>query len=156
MHNNPLRNRVALAVGLTAVALLGVTAYAAVTNVLAVGTIPHSELLGGPAAVTVRTISFAPQEVGAWHYHPGPLFNVVTRGTVTVEDGCGGDEATFAYQTFVIPLGQPTTINVPGNERRCGPARSINECKDGGWANFTHPRSFGSQGDCMQFVLNGE
>jgi hypothetical protein len=24
------------------------------------------------------------------------------------------------------------------------------------WANFTHPRPFASQGDCVQFVLNGK
>ena len=66
------------------------------------------------------------------------------------------DEATFAYQTFVIPLGQPTTVNIPGNERRCGPARSVEECKDGGWMNFTFPHSFSSQGDCIQFVNTGK
>ena len=122
---------------------VGPTAYAAVTNVLGVGTLADSEVLGGPATVTVRTISFAPGEVGVWHYHPGPLFNVVTQGTVTLEDGfCGpdrsfgpgqafeeggrihrprnnGTEPTFAYQTFLTPLGSPTTINLPNFVPRC-------------------------------------
>ncbi|MCM3904641.1 MAG: hypothetical protein ND866_23335 [Pyrinomonadaceae bacterium] len=179
MKLNLLRNRLALAVGLSAIGFLGVTVYAAVTMILAVGTNPHSEIIDGPAAVTFRTISFAPGEVGAWHYHPGPLINVVNRGTVTVEDGCGGErsftvgqafeeggrvhrpknlgsEATFAYQTFVVPLGEPTTVNIPGNERQCGPARSVDECKDGGWVNFTFPHSFGSQGECVRFVRIGK
>lgn len=126
-----------------AVYFFGHAATAAVTNVLAVGTLAESEVIGGPARVTTRTISFAPGEVGVWHYHPGPLFNVVTQGTVTLEDGfCGpdrsfgpgqafeeggrihrprnnGSEPTFAYQTFVTPLGSQTTINLPNFVPRC-------------------------------------
>lgn len=162
-------------IGLLAVVLGGVTTYAAVTNVLGVGNIPHSETLNGPATVTVRTISFAPGEVGAWHYHPGPLFNVVTQGTVTVEDGCGGEQSytvgqafeeggrvhrpknlggvpTFAYQTFVIPLGNPTTVNISGNQRQCGPVRDVEECKDEGWRKFDFPHAFNNQGECVAFV----
>lgn len=120
----------------------GNTVSAAITNVLAVGTLDDSEVIGGPATVTFRTISFAPGEVGQWHYHPGPLFNVVTQGTVTLETPCHGersygpgeafeeggtvhrpknlgDEATFAYQAFVVPQGQPTTINLPNYRPRC-------------------------------------
>ncbi len=120
----------------------GNTASAAITNILAVGALDDSEVIGGPANVTFRTISFAPGEVGQWHYHPGPLFNVVTQGTVTLESPCQGErsygtgeafeeggavhrpknlgeEATFAYQTFVVPQGQPTTINLPNYRPRC-------------------------------------
>ena len=164
---------------LSAVLLFGAVGYAAATNILAVGTIPYSEVTEGPATVTFRTISFAPGEVGAWHYHPGPLFNVVTQGTVTVEDGCGGEqsytvgqgfeeggrvhrpknlgsEPTFAYQTFVVPHGSPTTLNVPNNERRCGPARDVSECKDDGWMKFNHPTMFSNQGECVAYVLNSK
>lgn len=162
-------------IALTFVILGGATAYAAVTNVLGVGTIPHSETLGGPATVTVRTISFAPGEAGAWHYHPGPLFNVVTQGTVTVEDGCGEEQSytvgqafeeggrvhrpknlggvpTFAYQTFVVPLGEPTTVNITGNQRLCGPVRNVAECKDEGWRKFDFPHTFNNQGECVAFI----
>ena len=178
MKMNPRKNKLAVATGLGAVVLVSLIAYAATTVVVAVGTIPHSELLNGPATVTFRTISFAPGEVAVWHYHPGPLFNVVTRGTVTVEDGCGeeqsftvgqafeegsrvhrpknlGTEDTFAYQVFIVPQGSPTTVNIPGNERRCGPPRNVSECK-GGWINFTHPRSFANQGDCISYINTGE
>lgn len=177
MKANPLKSKPALlaAIGLVA---LGMFAYAATTVIVAVGTIPYSDLFDGPATVTLRTISFAPGEVGAWHYHPGPLFNVVTRGIVTVEDGCGqeqsftvgqafeeggrvhrpknlGIEATFAHQTFVVPEGSPTTVNIPNNERRCGPPRNVNECQSG-WINFTHPRSFSNEGDCIQYINTGK
>src|SRR5215208_4266966 len=146
--------------------------------VLAVGTIPHSDLFDGPATVTVRTLTIKPGEVLAWHYHPGYAFNVVKSGTLTVEDGCGGPEETLlpsqafeeleghvhraknlsvtedvvVYNTFVVPQGRPTTVNIPNNERRCGPPSNVEECKDGGWAQFTQPRSFSDQGDYVQYV----
>lgn len=167
------------------VVLLGITAYAAVTNILAVGTIPHSELFDGPATVTVRQLTIGPGETLAWHYHPGYAFNVVTSGTLTVEDGCGEEqtlqgtgnamnpanpafeetdgrvhrtknlsatEDVVVYNTFIVPQGRPTTVNIRNNERRCGPPSDVNECKHGGWAQFTHPRRFRNQGDCVQYV----
>jgi quercetin dioxygenase-like cupin family protein len=157
--------------------LIGVTAYSAVTAILAVGTIEHSELFDGPATVTVRTLTLKPGEVLAWHYHPGYAYNVVKSGTLTVEDGCGGEETltsgqafeemdgrvhraknlittedVVVYNTFIVPQGKPTTVNIPGNERRCGPPIDANECKDDGWLNFTHPRSFINQGECIDYV----
>jgi quercetin dioxygenase-like cupin family protein len=163
------------------VVLLGIATYAAVTVILAVGTIPNSQLVDGPATVTVRTLTLRPNEVGLWHYHPGYAFNVVKSGTLTVEDGCGGEETltpapslesafeemdgrvhraknlsttedVVVYNTFIVPQGRPTTVNIPGNERRCGPPSDVNECKDDGWAKFTHPRTFSDQGDCVQYV----
>jgi quercetin dioxygenase-like cupin family protein len=161
--------------------LLGATVYAAVTVVLAVGRIPNSQLVDGPATVTVRTLTIKPGETLAWHYHPGYAFNVVKSGTLTVEDGCGEEETlspapnpesafeetdgrvhraknlsatedVVVYNTFLVPEGRPTTVNIPGNERRCGPPADVNECKDDGWAMFNHPRSFIDQGDCVQYV----
>jgi len=172
-----------IAISLGAV-LLGVTAYAALTQILAVGTIPHSELFDGPGTVTVRKLTIAPGETLPWHYHPGYAFNVVTNGTLTVEDGCGGEETlqgtgnplnpanpafeemdgrvhraknlgstdVVVFNTFIVPQGKPTTRNIPGNERRCGPPEDVDECKNEGWLKFTHPRSFIDQGDCVQFV----
>ncbi|MBA2527256.1 MAG: cupin domain-containing protein [Pyrinomonadaceae bacterium] len=175
MKTNVLRNKLALVVGLGLI-LLGGTAYAAVIVLLAVGTIPQSELFDGPATVTVRTLTMAPGEVLAWHYHPGYAFNVIKRGALTVEDGCGGEETISAgqafeeldgrvhraknlgteevevYNTFIVPGGNPTTVNIPNNERRCGPPRSVSECQDHGWLNFSHPRGFSDQDDCVQYV----
>lgn len=161
------------------IVLLGVIAYAQ-TNILAVGTIPHSELFDGPATVTVRTLTINPGASLAWHYHPGYAFNVVKSGALTVEDGCGGEKTLLAtdtsnnafeemdgrvhraknlttepvvvYNTFIMPQGKPTTVNIPGNVRRCGPPEDVAECKDDGWMKFDFPRSFIAQGDCVQFV----
>ena len=176
MKTKLLRNKLALVVGLSVVVLFGVIAYAATSVILAVGTIPHSELIDGPATVTARQLIIPPGEVGAWHYHPGTLISVVKRGTVTIEDGCGGEETFTAgqafeqiggrvhraknlgdeeveeYNMFIVPEGSPFTVNIPNNEGRCGPPQSVNECRDGGWMNFTHPRNFTSQRDCKQYV----
>jgi hypothetical protein len=158
------------------VVLFGVIAYAATSNILAVGTIPHSELFGGPAKVTFRNLITPRGEVGSWHYHPGKVFNVVKRGTVMVEDGCGeiesftaeqafekidgrvhralnlGPEDAEEYNVFINPQDTPLTVFIPNNERRCGPPRTVNDCKDDGWVMSTHPRSVSDQGDCVQYV----
>ena len=177
--------KIALVIAISlGVVLFGVIGYAAMTNILAVGTIPESELFDGPATVTDRTLKLTPGEVGLWHYHPGYAFNVVTHGTLTVEDGCGGEqvlqstdiatnaanpafeetdgrvhraknlgtEDVVVYNTFIVPQGRPTTVNIPGNERRCGPPSDVDECKDDGWLKFTWPRTFTDQGDCVQYV----
>jgi len=143
--------------------LLGIRAYSAVTNIIAVGTIPTSELFDGPATVTVRQLIIAPGETLQWHYHPGRAYNVIKRGTLTVEDGCGqveslpagesfeeteyhvhramnlGSDEVEVYNTFIISTGNPTTINIPNNERRCGPLVpvltlvSTRFCPGGSW-----------------------
>ena len=127
--------------------------------------------------MTVRTLTIKPGEVLAWHYHPGYAYNVVKSGNLTVEEGCGGEETltpgqafeemaghvhraknlsttedVVVYNTFIVPQGKPTTVNIPGNERRCGPPSDVKECKDDGWLNFTHPHSFSNQGECVDFV----
>jgi quercetin dioxygenase-like cupin family protein len=177
LRTSHLRSKMALVAGLFIVALFAVVAYAATTLILAVGTIPESEFFGGPATVTVRTLTIQPGEVLPWHYHPGYAFNVVRSGVLTVEDGCSqqdetltagqafeeveghvhraknlGTEPVVVYNTFVMPQGNPTTVNIPNNERKCGPPSNADECKFNGWINFTHPTTFNDQGECIQFV----
>lgn len=174
-----LRTKFALLMGLGLIAIFAVVAYAATTLILAVGTIPDSELVGGPSTVTVRTLTIPPGETGLWHYHPGYAFNVVKSGTLTVENGCGGPdesltpgqafeelggdihraknlgtEPVVVYNTFVIPQGHPTTVNIPNNERLCGPPKNVDECKNNGWLTFSHPQTFGNQGECIKWVLH--
>src|SRR5262249_13611001 len=139
-----LKKMIALAAALCAV-LLGIKGYSAVTNIIDVGRIPHSEIFDGHTTVTVRQLMIAPGETLQWHYHPGRAYNVVRRGTLTVEDGCGqveslpageafeeteyhvhramnlGSEEVEVYNTFIISAGNPTTVNIPNNERHCGP-----------------------------------
>lgn len=159
------------------VLLVAASAYAAVSQVIAVGIIDHSDLLGGPATITMRTLTIAPGEVLGWHFHPGVgAYTVVRSGTLNVEDGCG-QEAVYTAgqafleppgrvhrgknltgsdvvtaQTFIVPLGSPTTVST---SQVCGPPQSSAECRDLNWTTFNHPRAFINQGDCEQYVRTG-
>ncbi len=164
-------------------AVLTIAAYAAIPTILAVGNIAHSEVFDGPATVTVRQLIITPGEALPWHYHPGIVFNVVKRGTLTVEDGCGGRETLHpgeafeelhahihrgrnlsqtpgddveVYNTFVVPEGLPTTVNTPANQQLCGPPITLTDCKNDGWAKFTFPQAFANQGDCEHYVITGK
>jgi hypothetical protein len=104
----------------------------------------------------------------------------VNRGAVTIEDGCGGSETYGPGQAFEQMGGRVhravnysaetveehnmfinrqddlrLTVNIPGDAPLCGPPLSVNECKTDGWMNFTFPRSFSSQGACIQYVNTG-
>ena len=159
-------------------ALLGVTAYAAVSTVTAVGTMAESDLFGGPASITMRTLTIDSDEVLGWHYHPGVgAYTIVKTGTLTIEDGCGGEAVYSAdqafleppgrvhrgksqghtevvtAQTFIVPLGAPISVSVP---QLCGPPAEVADCRSGAWSDYTHPRLFRSQGDCEQYVITGK
>jgi quercetin dioxygenase-like cupin family protein len=159
------------------VALAGIATYAAVSEVIAVGTMAHSELFDGPATITMRRLTIAPGEVLGWHYHPGVgAYTIVAKGTLLIEDGCGGeqvyaqgdafleppnrvhrgknltDEEVQTAQTFIVPEGTPTSV---ATGPLCGPPAAVEDCRAGGWMQFDHPRSFDSQGDCQQFVITG-
>ena len=164
--------------GVVGAALAAVAAYAAVSQVIAAGTMAYSELFGGPASVTMRTLTISPGEILGWHYHPGVgAYTVVTSGTLTVEDGCGGEavyvtgqaflepplrvhrgknlsgETVVTAQTFIVPSGSPNSVAT--GQPLCGVPQAVDECRGDGWTTFDHPRSFVSQGDCMQYVITG-
>jgi quercetin dioxygenase-like cupin family protein len=151
--------------------------YPAIPLELWVGTSDHIGLWNGPSTLTARTLKTPVGETtGAWHYHPGYVYNVVRQGTITVEDGCGSVQSYHAGQAFetsegrvhraynlsdadaiesnmfVGPPGRPITVFIPNNERRCGPPSSVDECKGDGWSNFNHPSQFANQGQCIQYV----
>jgi quercetin dioxygenase-like cupin family protein len=172
------RGRTLVIAAAAGAALVGVTAYASISEPLAAGTIEYYELFGGPANVSMRYLHILPGEVLGWHAHPGiGAYTIVKQGTLTVEDGCGGEtvftqgqafheppnrvhrgknltgETVVTAQTFVVPAGTPTSASLASPQ--CGTPLSANECKNGGWMNFTYPRSFGNQGDCEQYVITG-
>jgi quercetin dioxygenase-like cupin family protein len=167
--------KLALVIGVSLV-LIAVT-YAAVVLERWDGTSNHIGLWNGPAALTARTLDTPVGETtGAWHYHPGFVYNVVRQGTITVEDGCGSVQSYSAGQAFetsegrvhraynlggvdaiesnmfVGPPGRPITVLIPGNEQRCGPPSGVDECKGDGWARFNHPTTFVNQGECIAYV----
>jgi hypothetical protein len=109
--------------------------------------------------------------------HPGiGAYTIVKTGTLTVEDGCGGEvvyprgsafiepagrvhraspatSPSKNVQTFLVPAGSGFSVDVP---KGCGAPLVVDECKGGGWQAFTYPRTFSDQGDCVTFVLRGE
>jgi Cupin domain len=132
-------------IGLTLVAgvsllVMGVI-YSATPLELWVGTSDHIGLWNGPATLTARTLKTPiGGTTGAWHYHPGYVYNVVRQGSITVEDGCGNVQSYSAGQAFetsqgrvhraynlggadaiesnmfVGPPGRPITVFIPNNE----------------------------------------
>jgi len=180
MKNFVSKRNLSLVLLLCAAALCTITAYGAVITVrLALGTIPSSELFnGGAADVAVSQITMQPGDVIPWHYHPGRAYVIVKSGTVTEENGCGGNEVFTAGQAFeepiprvhqvrntgsvpaelfatvIAPAGQPRTINTAGP--LCGPPTIVEQCKNDGWMNFNFPRAFDNQGDCVSSVETGQ
>ena len=164
-------------IGTAAIVLGSVVSYAAIVVFRQDASSDYIGLWGGPAQLTARVLTTPAGEVtGAWHYHPGYVYNVVTQGTVTIEDGCGqihqyskgeafetsegrvhraynlGTEDAMEHNMFVGPPGRPITVSIPNNEHRCGPPSTVAECVNGGWASFNHPFPFGNQGACVAYV----
>jgi quercetin dioxygenase-like cupin family protein len=156
-----------------------IAAYAAITVFRQDAYSPYIGLRGGEAQLTARVLRTPVGETtGAWHYHPGNVYNVVTQGTITIEDGCGaintysageafetsegrvhraynlGTEDAIEYNMFIGPPNRPIGVNIPNNEHRCGPPSTVAECANGGWTTFTHPAPFVNQGACVAYVTN--
>ena len=62
------------------------------------------------------------------------------------------DTDVVVYDTSIIPQGKPTTVNLPDDERRCGPPQDVKECENDGWRKFNHPQSFTNQEQCLSFI----
>ena len=179
MHANRSRVKHIVSTVLALVAVGSAVAYAAIVVFRQDGVSAHIGLQGGPAQLTARILTTPVGEItGGWHYHPGYVYNVVTQGTVTIEDGCGevrhyskgeafetsegrvhraynlGSVDAVEHNMFVGPPGRPIGVNIPGNEQRCGPASTVEECRHDGWAMFNHPAPFNNQGACVEYVTN--
>lgn len=151
--------------------------YAATSVIRGSGTMAHFEPFGGPATMTSRSLFIEANEVLPWHQHPGiGAYTIVKTGTLTVEDGCGGqvvypagtafieppgrvhrgiagDVAVETVQTFLVPAGSAFSVNVP---KACGAPLKVDECKGHGWSAFTYPQTFSNQGDCITFLHRTE
>ncbi len=99
-------------------------------------------------------------------------------GSVTIEDGCGETQTYSPGQGFEQVGGRVhramnnslttvlehnmfinnseedarLTVNIPNNERLCGPPKEVEECKYDGWRTFNFPNTFGNQGACIKYV----
>jgi hypothetical protein len=177
MNANRLRVVRIVSIGAALLAIGSAVAYAAIVLFRYDALSPYIGLQGGPAMVTARVLNTPVGETnGAWHYHPGFVYNVVVQGTITIEDGCGeinhytagqafetsegrvhraynlGAQDAIEYNMFVGPQGRPIGVNIPDNEHRCGPPSTVDECRNGGWETFNHPSRFANQGQCVAYV----
>lgn len=167
-----------LAASFCVITILGITAYAITTTPLAGGRIAYYPPLNGPADVRMSKLTILPGEDTGWHLHPGIIYVVVTKGTLTLESGCGdvqvfpagaafteldtnvhravnyGADPLEIFTTGIRPAGSPGRINFDGP--RCGPPTNRDQCKDNGWLIFNLPRSFENEGDCVAFVETGK
>ena len=98
----------AVLVGLLALLLGGVTSVYAATSVISgVGTVAHVARFDGPGTMTARSLFISANEVLPWHQHPGiGAYTIVKTGTLTVEDGCGGEVVYTAGSAFIEPAGR--------------------------------------------------
>jgi quercetin dioxygenase-like cupin family protein len=66
-----------------------------------------------PEEVVMRQLAFSPEGTSGWHSHPGPVFVLVTQGTLTNyqadDPTCAGQQIT-AGQGFVEPPGAVHTV----------------------------------------------
>ena len=172
------RLKAVIVIGLGALLLVGATSvYAATSVIRGVGTMAHHEPFHGPATMTARSLFIDANEALPWHQHPGiGAYTIVKTGTLTVEDGCGGevvypqgtafieppgrvhrgiagDAPVETVQTFLVPAGLGFSMNLP---KACGAPLAVDECRGDGWSAFTYPRTFSNQGDCVTYVLRGD
>jgi hypothetical protein len=47
------------------------------------------------------------------------------------------------------------SVTINGTTYNFAPPTTKDQCKNGGWANFTNPGTFKNQGDCVSFVATG-
>ncbi len=177
MDSHRLRIIRILSIATAVLAIGSVIAYAAIVTFRQDAFSQYIGLRGGPAQLTARVLKTPVGETtGGWHYHPGYVYNVVTQGRITIEDGCGdvreyskgdafetsegrvhraynlGSEDAIEYNMFVGPPNRPIGVSIPNNERRCGPPSRVEECRNDGWVTFNHPSQFANQGQCVGYV----
>jgi hypothetical protein len=171
------RMKIGIGAGIAAVFVVGITVYASTSLIMGVGTFAHFDPFGGPATMTTRTLSIGANEILGWHQHPGVgAYTIVKSGTLTVEDGCGGETVypqgtafieppgrvhrgkggsvpVETVQTFIVPAGLAFSVNVP---QACGAPLGVEECRNNGWSSFTYPRAFSNEGDCVSYVREAQ
>jgi quercetin dioxygenase-like cupin family protein len=119
---------------------------------LAHGTADFSQYVDGPADFYTIRLTFAPGAFIDWHTHPGPVFGIVTAGTLTdVYDQLGcktsfgpgaavyiprglthqdrndGKEALVVMATFIVPAGSVLRLpadNIPAGAP-CGMSEAV-------------------------------
>ena len=111
-------------------------------------------LSGTPSNPTVLQAVFAtsvPLTPGNQYYiHVDPDGGFLGAAAAFGNAYTGGDAYQGDFTLSGLDIGFRTYFAQPQ-----GP-KSKDDCKNGGWATFTYPRTFKNQGDCIQFVNTGK
>lgn len=141
-----------ISIGAAVLVAAGTIAYAAIVTVRYDAFRDHIGLRGGAAMVTARVLRTPVGEIaGAWHYHPGYVYNVVTEGTITIEDGCGQIAHYSAGQAFETSEGRVHRAYNLGSVDAVEYNMFV-----GPWMTFNHPDTFDNQGACVAYVNHRE
>jgi YVTN family beta-propeller protein len=79
-----------------------------------------------------------------------------TRAYVADNDANTISVIDIANNTVTATLGVGVSPNSIAISPGIGPPINKDQCKDGGWRNFTVPRAFKNQGNCIRFVNTGK
>ena len=78
------------------------------------GQVDYAEVVGGPTDVIMFRNRLEPGASQGWHYHPGPVWVVVTSGEVSVyrQDGCS--RVYTPGEAFLEQAGRPIDLRNEG------------------------------------------
>ena len=95
-----------------------------------------------------------PEEFGTRTYTAGQAFEKAD-GRVHRAVNHDADVDEIEVSMTIVPPGVPPRVPATGSlpVKRCGPARSVNECK-AYWQRFDFPYAFNNRGECVAFVNN--
>ena len=91
-----------------------------------------------------------PDDFGTRTYTVGQAFEKAD-GRVHRAVNSDGALDEIEISMTIVPPGVPARVAMSG--KRCGPARSVAECKLY-WERFDFPSAFNNQGECIAFVNN--
>ncbi|WP_405885849.1 cupin domain-containing protein [Streptomyces sp. NBC_01136] len=104
----------AAVVGVSAMSLVAGTAYATPPGPGVTATVLYRTTVGN-TDYTLREITIPPGESTGWHYHDGPLYGFVKRGTLSHFDStCEQDGVYAAGSTITEPAG-PGNVHIGRN-----------------------------------------
>jgi hypothetical protein len=118
---------------------MGVTAH---TNCIVGNTVAGLELTPGGHSGTLNATN------NWWGSPTGPMIASNPSGT---GDKIIDPDGVVIYSPFLT-----STFGTPCAPPPIGPPMNANQCKNDGWKTFNTPRTFKSQGDCIQYVNTGK
>ena len=116
MKTTQSRHSLMLAMFFCGASALSITASARTVERLATGTIDFLSRFNGPANVFLDKITLEPGDTVAYHFHPGDAVNVVTQGTITLNNRCSSPKNFSVGETFIESAEVVHSLSNEGSE----------------------------------------